>query len=214
MITARRNQKSEVDDSHETGDSAEAKVTSQSPPLDAKRIGQFFEFNPSEGRITSRIGNSRLFLMRAEVWTAIEEELVSSLSTGGSVVIDRMGYAYGTAFAKSIKSLFSSTSITTLQSLASFAGWGTFTAEYDEKKNSWIRVTGKECVFSYRKDGAVQKDNCFFLSGVFRGMAEELYGRKYMVLQNKCYHFGVHSCEIALQEVFTPSKLSGIGRDR
>ena len=148
--------------------------------------------------------------MRAEVWTAIEEELVGSLSTGGSVVIDRMGHAYGTAFAKSIKSLFSLTTINTLQSLASFAGWGTFSLEYDEKENSWIKVTGKDCIFCYRKDGGVQKDNCLFLSGAFRGIAEELYGKKYMVLHNKCYHSGVHSCEIALQEVQQDS-LNGVG---
>ena len=168
--------------------------------MDPVNVGQFFVFSPSDGTITNRLSKSRMLLLNSEIWSDVERELIRIFASAGLVILDNIGHAYGTSFAKKIKSQSSTPTIGVLQSLASAAGWGKLSVTADEKEGSWIRVISNHCVFCDKSTKGHEKDECMFLSGLIRGLAEEFYDKNYMVLRNKCFHSGLHSCEIVLQE--------------
>ena len=168
--------------------------------VDSTPLDQFYDLNATDGIIVRKLSSSRLFLLNSDTWSDVEKEMIQVFSSAGYVILDKIGHAYGSSFARRAMSESKLTTFGTLQSLALVAGWGKVTVYTDEKEGSWIRVVANDCVFCHGSKNDANKNECMFLSGVIRGMAEEFYKRNYAVSRNQCSHSEPHACEILLEE--------------
>jgi predicted hydrocarbon binding protein len=158
---------------------------------------RYFEFNLKRGTITNRLRNQRIFLLAGDTWAEMEAGMRETFGTSAYVFLERMGRNYGASVARKLKTKVKSLGI--LKQLAASAGYGTFSMRADEETGAWIRVHALDCVFCH---GFNEDHDCTFLSGIIQGMAEEFYGKEYMILRRKCYSSPMtgHICEIVLQE--------------
>lgn len=208
MSTHNDRQRGETISSNETRQETRSSKSSQRNRSTAAKegsrsIAQFFDFSQKDGVIKSGRGNARVFMLGSEMWSDIEKDVVRIFSTAGLVILDNIGHSYGLSFAKRVKSRSKSPTINALKNLATTSGWGNFSVSADAKGGSWIRVISKDCAFCHGAEGNNPKHECTFLSGVVRGLAEEFYGKEYVVLRNKCFNSAGHSCEVVLQEAST-----------
>jgi predicted hydrocarbon binding protein len=172
---------------------------------DSSAVTQLFEYESGRGIISNKLRkDSRVFLLGADVWADVESELTEVFSAGASIILKRIGKAYGAAAARRLKGNVSSMSV--LRQMASAAGWGRFFVRLDEENGSWIRVDVKDCVFCDGKKEQSSEDGCYLLAGMIQGMAEEFYDREYTIIRKKCYVSDApeftHTCEIVLQQAF------------
>jgi predicted hydrocarbon binding protein len=166
-------------------------------------ITQFYEFNPTEGTIISKLRNQRTFMVAADTWADMEFGVRETFGSGAYVFLERMGHSYGSSSARKLKPYVRSLSI--LKKMASAAGFGTFSVRSDEESGTWIRVHALGCVFCH---GFGADHDCSFLSGIVQGMAEEFYNKHYMIIRRKCYisSDNLHTCEVVLQEAYYDPK--------
>ena len=166
--------------------------------LDSSEMKQYFELRPQEGIILNRMKTQRVFVVGADSWADMERGLNESFGTGSIVIMEKLGLYYGSSAGRKLKGRVGT--ISALQKLAAGAGFGTFRIRADEEKGSWIRVDSLGCVFC---EGFGADHNCAFLSGLVQGMAEEFYGKRYIILRRKCHSLnGRHTCEVVLQESY------------
>jgi len=164
---------------------------------DLETLRHSLEFRSKEGVIFNNLGpQQRVFFLGADNWADIES-CVDQTSSEPYLTLQRMGHKYGDSAAKRLKPPYRS--VSTLRKIASGAGFGTLNIRTEEN-GAWIRVDVENCVFCY---GFGKDHNCNFLSGIIRGMSEEINDRSYKIIRNKCYlTHGVHACEVVLQESY------------
>jgi predicted hydrocarbon binding protein len=169
--------------------------------FDSSQVTQSFEFDPARGIISNKLRNNRVFLLGADVWQDVEDEMFHVFSAGAYIILKKIGRAYGTSVARKLKGEVSSISV--LKQLASSAGWGKFFVRLDDEMGSWIRIDVKNCVFCHGSEEAFD-EGCSFLAGMIQGMAEEFYDKEYSIVRKKCYTTEepefAHTCEIVLQQ--------------
>jgi predicted hydrocarbon binding protein len=164
---------------------------------DLETLRHSLEFRLRDGVIMNNLGSQqRVFFLGADNWADIES-CVDQFSSEPYLTLQNMGYKYGDLAAKKLKPPYRT--VSTLRKIASGAGFGTLNIR-SEENGGWIRVDIENCVFCY---GTGKDHNCNFLSGIIRGMSEEIYDRSYKIIRNKCYLTnGVHACEVVLQEAY------------
>ena len=86
-----------------------------------------------------------------------------------------------------------------LQYLGKMAGWGSFEVLGDSARGSKLRVRVHNCVFcTARNSSTSRSDQCFFLRGVCRGIANSVYDSKYVVTEEKCMAKHYDYCEFLI----------------
>ena len=160
---------------------------------------QFFDFE-REGIITTRAGSARVFFISTRGWAVIEKQLYKIFMSGASVMLTEMGVGYGRGVAKEVLTVTKEPYLVlkTLEELSMAAGWGSVEVEGEVKSGSSLEVRVTRCAFC--AEGEKGKDmSCHFLAGVCAGTAEEAYGRKYVVKEEKCIRAGDPLCVMSLK---------------
>lgn len=160
------------------------------------------------GTVTEAAMGYRLMTLAAQGWAGIKAELDSTFMTGGSVILQRMGYSYGRylgrfAKAKALKDnkkLTPSSTWDILLEASRLGGWGKLSINTGDFTMGVVRLILKDCIFClHDKRGTVA--NCHFLVGVVGGAADEVTGYNHRVIEGRCRATGDTLCEIILERV-------------
>jgi len=168
-------------------------------------------FDPEGGVINDKTMGARVLVLGSVGWASIENELDSTFMTGGSVILQRMGYSYGRFLGrltkamalKSNKKVTPETSWDTLLKASKDEGWGRLSLNSGDFTLGVVRLILKDCVFClHDKQGTMPR--CHFVTGVAGGVADEITGFNHRVTEGRCVAKGDTLCEIILERVSQP----------
>lgn len=160
------------------------------------------------GTVTEVAMGSRVMTLAAQGWAGIKAELDSTFMTGGSVILQRMGYSYGRYLGKfaKLKAIKDNRKLTPnstwdiLLEASRIGGWGKLSINTGDFNLGVVRLVLKDCIFClYDKQEAAA--NCHFLVGVVGGAADEVTGYNHRVIEGRCKGMGDTLCEIILERV-------------
>ena len=139
--------------------------------------GAIYDVSESDGIIINKRTGRRAFLLGAEPWTDLTDQLSQIFGFGAQVILFRIGRSFGLSMALEEKKVKTEEEITvnSLTGLATLAGWGKLTMLGDSTQN--LRIIAKNCVFcAAAKNPKEREISCFFLRGIISGFAEAVRG--------------------------------------
>ena len=141
-------------------------------------------------------------------WASLQAELQSTFMTGGSVILQRMGYSYGRYLAKlakqralkAKKTLTSASVLGILLEASRDQGWGRLSLNGGDFGIGNANLVMKDCFFClHEKKGP--NATCHFLVGLVVGVADEVTGFSYKAAEARCISKSDGLCEIRVEKV-------------
>jgi predicted hydrocarbon binding protein len=159
--------------------------------------------NLEEGIILDGKGGSRIFILGIGGWESIRQELDSTFLTGADVILQRMGYGYGTSIGKGIKrrgGQIEADPYPLLKSIVLRSGWGRCGLKSGDLSKGEARVAIKDCFFCATSSitGALA---CYFVAGALNGMIDQLTAFSHRVVEDKCRAKGDPFCEFVVERL-------------
>jgi predicted hydrocarbon binding protein len=185
----------ELSDSEYEADHDGKAVHGSFAPL-GNNASSFFTEAYELGVMIRKGSQSRVFVLAARAWEAIQLTLYERFSEGARIVLHDIGRVYGKELVRDIRGVDSDPlgMIDSLRALAASAGWGKFEIHGDEIFGSVLKVEVKECVFC--ENGEItERPNCDFLGGIIGGVVDALFGVVSHVREVKCTGRGDELCE-------------------
>jgi predicted hydrocarbon binding protein len=152
--------------------------------------------------MNSAIKNRRVFIMAARAWEIVEDTLSLRLLKGANELLLEMGFAYGKSMALDYGFLTSEPENmgSFFESLGSLAGWGRISVEGNVASGSRITLKVVNCLFCRRGTSTTkERDSCYFLIGVSKGVVTTIYNRSYIASEQRCRLRGYDDCKIELR---------------
>ena len=162
-------------------------------------MAELYRWDEQKGAIVFTPTNKRVFIINAHAWSLIEQDLLARFLRGASPLLSEMGNAYGVAIALDYRSITDDPEnvASYFEHLGLAAGWGKFSLTGDLAKGSKITIRVRDCIFcGSRNPGAERKDQCYFITGVCKGIADTVFGFPHYVRETKCCARGNDLCEI------------------
>ena len=141
-------------------------------------------------------------------WASLQAELQSTFMTGGSVILQRMGYSYGRYLAKlarqkalrTKKTLTPGSALDILLEASRDQGWGRLTLNGGDFAIGNVSLVMKNCFFClHEKKGT--SATCHFLVGLVVGVADEVTGSSHKASEARCVSKDDGLCEIRVERV-------------
>ena len=145
-------------------------------------------------------------------WASLQAELQSTFMTGGSVILQRMGYSYGRYLAKlakqkalkTKKTLVASSVLDVLAEASSEQGWGKLSLNGGDFDIGSVNLVMKNCFFClHEKRGSFA--TCHFLVGLVVGVTDEITGLSHKAQEGRCEVKGDGLCEVKIERVTQPT---------
>ena len=187
------------------------------PPVESTSVrppgtsGDLYKWDEQKGALLFTPTNKRSFVINARGWGLVEQDLLGHFLRGAPPLLSEMGSAYGVAVAQDYRSLTNDPENVTsyFEQLGLVAGWGKFSVSGDVAKGSKIVVKVSNCVFcGSRNPSAERRDQCSFLIGVCKGIADTVFCFPHSVRETKCYAKGNDFCEFVVERA-TNSEQAG-----
>jgi predicted hydrocarbon binding protein len=161
-----------------------------------------FDIDPEHGTITRKSDGIRVFTMGSVGWASLQKELASTFISGANVILQRMGYSYGRYLGNVAKArqVTAQEALESLQRFSKESGWGELVLNGGDLFSGQARLLMRNCIFCLHIEGA-QEPVCNMLSGLIQGVAEEIIGADYRVIEEKCVAKGDAFCEVAIERV-------------
>jgi predicted hydrocarbon binding protein len=162
------------------------------------RIGAHYQLNEDLGEISHRFSGARVFILRNDVWGQMYSELRRTLSSAAPVIMQNIGYHYGTGIGKHFGKMQADpvTLTKTLVELATVSGWGRFETRPDLYGAYPTKIVVRNCAFCDRTSDV---PSCFMLSGIMKGVLEVLFKRSFEVTETKCEGNGDKFCQFEIK---------------
>ena len=141
-------------------------------------------------------------------WANLSVELESTFMSGSSVILQRMGYAYGKylakvakqSAAKQKKQVTPKSILNIMMEAAKSHGWGMMTLGGGDFETGAATLIVKDCFFCmHEKKGTASK--CYFLVGILGGVADEVAGMSHRVSEGRCSAKDDGLCEFRAERV-------------
>ena len=144
-------------------------------------IDRFFDVRKDDGEIYNRVSSHRVFIMDAESWTGMADQLTSIYSTGAASIFFNAGKLYAQRLTRTFqRTMERNESIKYLSDLATASGWGLFSLHIDHefgKSSGKIIIDSKNFMMADRKKS--EGPSCFFMKGLLQGAAEAVFGARF-----------------------------------
>ena len=161
-----------------------------------------FDIDLEHGTLKRKIDGTRVAAMGSIGWATIEKELRGTFISGAAVILQRMGYSYGTYLGRHAKSL-GQTPEQTFESLQNFAkesGWGDMILSGGDLLSGQARIVVKGCFFCVHIRDSTEPV-CNMLVGLVGGVADEMIGQTHRVQEERCIAKGDAVCEISVERL-------------
>jgi predicted hydrocarbon binding protein len=164
-----------------------------------------YEVDEDEGIVTGKLLESRILALGSYGWATIQAELDSTFITGGSVILQRMGYSYGKYLGALIKRKAgkkdpANGAVGEMIKMVKEAGWGNMLHSGGDLAQGVLNVVVRDCIFCLHMKGGTNA-RCFFLAGVIAGVADEVTGNIHRSHEGRCRAKGDNVCEIVMERV-------------
>jgi predicted hydrocarbon binding protein len=167
-----------------------------------------FVSDPEAGTISGKVLQSRVMAIASYGWASLQSELQSTFMTGGSVILQRMGYSYGRYLAKlarqkavkAKKALTPSSALDVLLEASRDQGWGKLSLNGGDFNMGSVNLVMKNCFFClHEKKGSTS--TCHFLVGLVVGVADEVTGFSHKGSEARCVSKDDGLCEVKIERV-------------
>ncbi len=167
-----------------------------------------FLADPEAGTISGKFLQSRVMAIASFGWASLQSELQSTFMTGGSVILQRMGYSYGRYLAKlakqkatkSKKQVGAATALDVLLEASRDQGWGKLSLVQGDFQIGSVNLVMKNCFFClHEKKGSAA--TCHFLVGLVVGVADEVTGYSHKGSESRCASKDDGLCEVKIERV-------------
>lgn len=164
-----------------------------------------YDVDEERGVVTGKLLESRVLALGSYGWATIQAELDGTFITGGSVILQRMGYSYGRYLGTIIKKKAGkanpiSRAVDEMIMQVKEAGWGNMIQSGGDLAQGVLNVVVKDCIFClHMKKGTIAR--CYFLAGMVVGMADEVTGNAHRSHEGRCIAKEDNSCEVILERV-------------
>ena len=167
-----------------------------------------FASDPDDGTIIGKALQLRVMAIGSFGWASLQSELQSTFMTGGSVILQRMGYSYGRYLARQAKlralktkvTLTPASALDVLMESSRDQGWGKLTLIGGDIQTGTANLVMKNCFFCLHEkkgDGAT----CHFLVGLVVGVLDEATGFSHKASEARCVAKDDGLCEIRVERV-------------
>jgi len=165
-------------------------------------VGETYNVDLEHGIVTRKADGQRVVALESHGWTTIEKELESTFMTGGSVILQRVGYSYGRAMGRAAKAkqVTPEETFDTMQMMARQSGWGTLILSSGDLFGGEARVTVRDCFFCLHARESPEPV-CHVLVGLINGIADEIIGVTHRASEEKCIAKGDAVCEVLIERV-------------
>lgn len=161
---------------------------------------EVFDIDLPRGVIERKLDGTRVMALSSQGWTAFQTELESTFMSGGSVILQRLGYSYGRSLGQAIKNarIPPDQAFGAIQSLAQEGGWGEMTLSTGDLATGEARIRLSECFFCLHSRESAEPV-CNILVGLMGGMLDAVFGGNHRVSEGKCKGKGDAVCEIQIE---------------
>jgi predicted hydrocarbon binding protein len=168
--------------------------------LDEAIRSQLFELDSAKGVVRNRLTKGRTFMIGSSAWTEICEDIRSIYLSAGPTLIERMGFIYGQNMGRSARRRQTDPAafFEYVAELASHAGWANGTLNAGDPTTGSARFGVENCIFCADVAGRAEPI-CEFMSGVIRGIADEILGGVQVVTEEACSAKGREECIFFLE---------------
>jgi predicted hydrocarbon binding protein len=168
--------------------------------LDEVMRSQLFELDSARGVVRNRLTKGRTFMIGSSAWTQICEDIRSVYLSAGQTLIERMGFVYGTNMGRAAhrRNTEPAAFFDYITELASQAGWGNITLSAGDPTTGSARFRVENCIFCADVEPCADPV-CEFMSGVIRGIADEILGGEHVVTEESCSANGQEQCTFFLE---------------
>lgn len=170
-----------------------------------KEIPVRYDIDEEHGIVKDKVLDSRILVLGSYGWATVQAELDSTFITGGSVILQRMGYSYGRYLGQLIKKMFEKkdpvpVAVQALIQLVKGAGWGNMTLTGGDLSQGVLNLAVRDCLFCmHMKKGT--EPRCYFLAGTVAGFADAITGNQHRSHEGRCIAKEDNVCEIILERV-------------
>jgi predicted hydrocarbon binding protein len=167
-----------------------------------------FASDPEGGTIVGRVLQSRVMAIGSFGWASLQSELQSTFMTGGSVILQRMGYSYGRYLAKQARqralkakeTLTPASAMNIILESSRDQGWGRLSLNGGDFQVGTVNLVMKDCFFClHEKKGA--SATCHFLVGIVVGVIDDVTGLSHKASEARCVSREDGLCEIRVERV-------------
>ena len=159
-----------------------------------------FDIDPQHGIIKRKSDGSRVIAIGSLGWANLEKELTSTFVSGAAVILQRMGYSYGSylgAMARSQEKT-EQDALEALQGFSRESGWGELVLNGGDLSGGQARLVLRNCIFCLHIEEA-SEPVCYMLTGLIGGVADQIIGGTHRVLEESCVAKGDAFCEIVVE---------------
>jgi len=161
-----------------------------------------FDIDYAHGTIKRKADGTRVFVLGSVGWATLEKELTTTFVSGASVILQRMGYSYGSYLGRVANTQLKNPSgaLESLQKFARDSGWGELVLNGGDLASGQARLVLRNCIFCLHIKEA-SEPVCYVAAGLIGGIADEIIGGTHRVLEEKCAGKGDPYCEIVVERV-------------
>jgi predicted hydrocarbon binding protein len=161
---------------------------------------EVFDIDLPRGVIERKLDGTRVMALSSQGWTAFQTELQSTFMSGGTVILQRLGYSYGRSLGQAIKNakIPPDQAFAAMQSLAQEGGWGEMTLSTGDLTTRESRISVRGCFFCLHSRDSTEPI-CNILVGLVGGMLDVVFGGNHRVSEGKCIGKGDAVCEIQIE---------------
>jgi len=162
---------------------------------------EYFRINLKTQYPEDVLFDARALIINKELWNSIRNGILELLEDCGPDVLYHLGLNAGTKLGQKACS-FSDSWLTAFSSLADYcfdAGWGRIDVDTKESRH-----TLNNTMIDVRENFFVQgrplstHPSCYFLAGMFAGIASSLLHERYLCLEQTCIAAGSSVCRFKL----------------
>ena len=160
-------------------------------------------FDRSIGRfiLSDKRGDVNAFLMTAESFTTITDEINKLFGTATPIILQKAGYGAGRSAAKHlVLSDDISTAVKTIFNSVSRWGFGSYELLEFDPENKFIRFRLHNCVFAVPRNSPNFLNSMQYLIGFYKGYFSIMFGIEVDCKETKCLSLGDEYCEFEVKK--------------
>lgn len=140
---------------------------------------------------------AKVFALETAGWLSIKKELEDTFPSEADLVMERMGYSYGSWIASRAAKLGGGSAFDELARLAVSLGWGRLAVATGDPLGSSSSITLDDCAFC--STSVKDSQGCEFFAGILHGLLDTATDSEHGISEPACVCRGDPSCRFDVE---------------